>query len=166
MDVSLLGIFQTIGAGMGMISAGFLIWDRAIRNRPFIRLKGRPVAADFGPNFLHADVVNPSTLPIIVRTRAKSGDLYAAVDDSIKSAVRHGFGYESSCLIEAGGSREFVVHTPRDLDQLPADRMLRLTFRWWPAQARWSKWPHGTASAYISKARLEIMLEPQHHTTG
>lgn len=156
-----LTIFQTIGAGLGVLTAIFLIWDRVFRGRPFVRLGSREMHGIMSERNLIVEVVNPGAMPIIVTTQGAAGNLRATIDDSSRSSIDYASETDVSCLVSPGTLREFTLHLPRDYGQLPLSTVLTVRFRWWPAQSRLPEWCAFPASASVVKSRLDAMREPQ-----
>ena len=79
----ILPSIKTLGSFGGLLSAGFLIWDRATRHVPyarFLRLDGSNVPEE---NRVTLRIYNPSNRLMLARIVASkdTGDLYLSPDD-------------------------------------------------------------------------------------
>ena len=158
----MLTTFQTVGAALGFLSTALILWDRYIRNRPYVRLRSKAIV-EGGNRYLYADFVNPRSLPLVVRAKAGMNNLSAVLDHNTGSMIAKFMDVDVSFSVDAHSERELVVIKPGGYDSLPAQHVLTLALEWWPLQTPFPSLPGRRINTSIRKDRLDILLEDKRH---
>ncbi|WP_156829346.1 hypothetical protein [Amorphus coralli] len=167
--MTLLSLFQTVGAAIAIVLAAIKIWDRWAGGQPYVFLFGRPEeGAENLQNFdqysfkqLWARISNPGRLPIAISARANPNDLslIASKEGHEGHVVQR---VSTFCVVEPGQSLDLKVALPLEIESLPEDHELVLRFSWRPAHSS----GHGCRSRLLecpvrtktTKRELDLIL--------
>lgn len=125
-------VIKTVGSLGGLISAAFLIWDRATKSRPYARFLQDDDYDIPEKNRVILRVHNPSDRLILARAGNSSSpqDLFLSADDeTFMRADIYGI-----MAIKPGGFVDMHVMRQDGWEVLPDNGMVRAVFRWKYAQ--------------------------------
>jgi hypothetical protein len=132
MEVGLWDTIKSIGSIGGLVSAGFLVYDRLVKDRPIINLSNTTgVGGKKWPAF---QIVNPGRTPIIitsVRITPKILKWYDFDSEKGDNFLRYMYGLNDYlCIIQTGEFRKFHVEPYEDLPSLELYTSVEIVVGW------------------------------------
>jgi len=129
-------VFSGLGAVVGLVTGGFVVWDRFFRFSPTAILFVRPLI----PGGVHMGwilrVSNRAERPILLswQTGNRTGEFLLAADDSMDAIVASMAEGRRTIAVDPGEVRELVVTLPTDFADIDPENYVECRLFWRYAQ--------------------------------
>ncbi|MGN7878426.1 hypothetical protein [Ensifer sp. 22460] len=149
-----------IGSVVGLITGGFVIWERFFRYAPSVFLIARPYIPGGAQKGAYLRVVNRSERPIIIRwpTGVNDHALNIARDHSMRAAIMTALDGEIAIAIDGCSEQVFPVHAPDNIGSIPSEGTMSVEISWSFAQPLIYKRDR-TVRVTISKQSYQVLLD-------
>jgi hypothetical protein len=128
----MLEVIKILGSIVGLLTGGFIVYDRFLRFRPVIWL--RPMT--FRRIELHVRNLADEDL-LVEEIGVRPPSVTVAVGSEVGDTVRAAAGQPFSIIIPAKADMGFPIVTRPEFDTLPDETRLSFKLRWSLASSRW-----------------------------
>lgn len=153
-DSILVEGIKLVGGIAGLCTAGYTIWDRTVRSRPYVNMHA-PMPTSFGVSAKTLITVhNPGRVDIAIEGIKSSDPNYRASSDDTTMSLLEAFeDIQKDIFVPAGDKRSFMVLDVRPDDK--CNRDVRLLIKWRPVTAYLL--PRIPIVVRIERGRLEAL---------
>lgn len=146
------------GSIIGIITGGFVIWERFFRYEPSAYITAKPLMPGGAQKQCYLRVINRSERPIILSwpNGTENDAMRLATDHSIGAIVNSLHEGEQAIALDGKVEEEFPVMVPPNWDQLEPQQTIEIRVNWHFAQPMiWKR--HRSFLVRITKRSYQLL---------
>nr|CAD6413155.1 hypothetical protein REQ54_01113 [Rhizobium sp. Q54] len=123
---------QGFGAIVGIVTGGFVIWERFFRYQPAMFLVSAPMLPKGAYKACYLRVINRSERPIIISwpTGLAKDEIRISADHSTRAIVGSLLHGQKAIVIDGKSDMSFPVHTPTNWHEIGTDQTIDVVVNW------------------------------------